>query len=146
MVPSCCLITQSRLTLCNPRDDSPPGFLSMGFPGILEQVAVPSFRGSSRPRDGTCVSCIGRQIQATRKVQDVQLTPDLGLLADPWRPQDARSFREEEQAPEDPRRRSLPSGRTQHGLLLAHWTTAQATRCHGEGKGWEWSRGRVPLC
>ena len=52
----------------------------MGFPGILEQVAVPSFRGSSRPRDGTCVSCIGRQIQATRKVQDVQLTPDLGLL------------------------------------------------------------------
>ena len=42
--------------------------------------------------------------QATRKVQNVQLTPDLELLADLWRPQDARSFREEEQAPEDPQR------------------------------------------
>ena len=85
--------------------------------------------------------------RATREVQDVQLTPDLELLADPWRPQDARSFREAEQAPEDPRRRSLPTGGSQHGLLLlAHWTTAQAVRCHGEGKGWAWSGRRGPLC
>ena len=29
---------------------------------ILEWVSMPSSRGSSRPRDQTCVSCIGRQI------------------------------------------------------------------------------------
>ena len=29
---------------------------------ILEWVAISFSRGSSQPRDGTCVSCIGRQI------------------------------------------------------------------------------------
>ena len=29
---------------------------------MLERVAILSSRGSSRPRDGTCVSCIGREI------------------------------------------------------------------------------------
>ena len=32
--------------------------------GILEQVAMPSSRGTSRPRDRTHVSCTGRQITA----------------------------------------------------------------------------------
>ena len=39
--------------------------LSMGFSSPLEWVAVPSSRGSSQSRDGTCVSytsCIGRQV------------------------------------------------------------------------------------
>ena len=39
---------------------------------ILEWVAMPSSRGSSRPRDGTHVSCIGRQfftVWATREAQ-----------------------------------------------------------------------------
>ena len=39
--------------------------LSMGFPRILEWVAISSSRGSSWPRDQThvsCVSCIGRWI------------------------------------------------------------------------------------
>ena len=29
---------------------------------ILEWFAIASSRGSSRPRDGTCVSCIGRRV------------------------------------------------------------------------------------
>ena len=46
-------------TLCDPMDCSPPGFSVHGIlqARILEWVAVPSFRGSSRPRDQTHVSC-----------------------------------------------------------------------------------------
>ena len=45
-------------------DCSPPG---SSVHGILqartrEWVAVPSSRGSSRPRDGTCIFCVGRRI------------------------------------------------------------------------------------
>ena len=55
---------QLHLTLCNSKDCSPPG---SSVPGIFQVrilvwVAVPSSRGSSWPRDGTCVygvSCIG---------------------------------------------------------------------------------------
>ena len=66
--PICvCVCPQSYLTLCDPMDCSPPG---SSVPGIsraraLKWVAISSSRGSSRPRDQTClsfVSCIGRQI------------------------------------------------------------------------------------
>ena len=48
---------QSCLTLCNTMDCSPPGSSVHGIlqAGILEQVAIPFSRGSSRPRDGTCL-------------------------------------------------------------------------------------------
>ena len=54
------LLLQS-VWLCDPTDYSPQdssvrGILQAGI--ILEWVAMPSFRGSSRPRDGTQVSCI----------------------------------------------------------------------------------------
>ena len=57
----------SCLTLCNPLDYSLPGFSVHGIlqARILEWVAMPSSRGSSRPRDQihvSCVSCIGRWI------------------------------------------------------------------------------------
>ena len=47
-------------TLCNPTDHSPPGSSVHGIlqTRILEWVAMPSCRGSSRPRDRTCVSCL----------------------------------------------------------------------------------------
>ena len=58
----CCavLLAQSCLTLCNPVDCSLPG---ASVPGILqgrilEWVAVSFSRGSSWPRDWTCISCI----------------------------------------------------------------------------------------
>ena len=59
-----CLVTQSCLTLCHTRDCSPPSSSVHGViqARILEHVAISSSRGSSWPRDQTCVSCIGRQI------------------------------------------------------------------------------------
>ena len=52
------------LTLCDPMDcslsRSPIHWVLQGR--ILERHAVSSSRGSSQPRDGSCVSCIGRQI------------------------------------------------------------------------------------
>ena len=47
-----------------PMDCSPPDFSVHGISqaGILEWVAISSSRGSSRPRDWTGVSCIGRWI------------------------------------------------------------------------------------
>ena len=60
-------VSQSCLTLYNPIDCSPPGSSVHGIfqARILQWVAIFSSRGSSRPRDQTCVSCvscIGRQI------------------------------------------------------------------------------------
>ena len=50
---------QSCLTLCGPRDRSPPGSSVHGIlqARILEWVAMPPSRRSSQPRDLTCVSC-----------------------------------------------------------------------------------------
>ena len=51
---------QSCLTLCHPVDCSPPGSSVHGILQaiILECIAVPFSRGSSRPRDQTQVPCI----------------------------------------------------------------------------------------
>ena len=59
-----CLIPKSFLTLCDPRDCSPPGSsVHRIFQArILEWVAISFSRGSSWSWDGTQVSCIGRQI------------------------------------------------------------------------------------
>ena len=58
---------QPCLSLCNPKDCSPPGSSVHGIlqAKILEWVAIPSSRGSSWPRDRThfsYISCTGRQI------------------------------------------------------------------------------------
>ena len=60
-------VDQSCPTLCNPMDYSLPGFFVHEIlqARILECVAIPFSRGSSRPRDQTCISyvfCIGRQV------------------------------------------------------------------------------------
>ena len=67
-----CLVTQSCLTLCDPKDCSPLGFSVHGIiqARILERVAMPSSRGSSQPRDQTQVSHIAGRfftIWATRE-------------------------------------------------------------------------------
>ena len=53
---------QSCPTLCNPMDYSPPGSSShrISQERLLEWVAISFSRGSSRSRDQTCISCIGR--------------------------------------------------------------------------------------
>ena len=61
----CC--APAHLTLCDPMDCSLPGSPVHWIlqEGILEWVAMPSSRASSRPRDWTCVSyvsCIGRWV------------------------------------------------------------------------------------
>jgi len=50
---------QLCLTLCDLMDVSPPSFSVYGIlqARILEWVAMPASRGSSWPRDRTCVSC-----------------------------------------------------------------------------------------
>ena len=54
----CVLVTQSRLTLCNPMDYSLPGFsVHRNLQATtLERIAIPFSRRSSQPRDGTQVS------------------------------------------------------------------------------------------
>ena len=51
-------LLQSCPTICNPMDCSPPGSSVHGIlqARILKWVAMPSSRGSSQPRDRTCVS------------------------------------------------------------------------------------------
>ena len=63
----CAKSLQSCLTLCDRMDCSPPGssVLVILQTKILEWIAMPSSRGSSQPRDQSCisyVSCIGRQV------------------------------------------------------------------------------------
>ena len=55
-----CLVTQSCLTLCNPMDCRSPDSSVHGISEarILAWVAISFSRGSSRPRDQNCVSCI----------------------------------------------------------------------------------------
>ena len=66
------LVTQLCPTLCDPMDYSPPGSSAHGIIQARIWVAIPSFRGSSWPRDRTRLSCIvGRffTIWATREAQ-----------------------------------------------------------------------------
>ena len=59
--PFCvCVIAQSCLILCDPRDYSPSGSSAHGIlqARILEWVTIPFSRGSSQPKDQTQVSRI----------------------------------------------------------------------------------------
>ena len=59
---ACCLCAQWCLTLCNPRQIPVLGII---LARILEWIAISFSRGSSWPRDWTCISygfCIGRRI------------------------------------------------------------------------------------
>ena len=61
------ICAQSCLTLCNPMDYSPAGSSVHGIPQarILEWVSTSYAKGSSKPKDRTCVSyvsCTDRQV------------------------------------------------------------------------------------
>ena len=67
LVPVLAKLLQMGRILCDPMDCSPPGSFVLGIfqARILEWVATPASRGSSRPRDRTCISyvcCIGTQV------------------------------------------------------------------------------------
>ena len=55
-----CVCTQSCPTLCHPMVCSPPdsSVHEIFQARILEWVAIPYSRGSSPPRDQTCISCV----------------------------------------------------------------------------------------
>ena len=70
-----CLVAQSCLSLCDPMDCSPPGSSVHGILQArrLEQVAMPSSRGFSQPRDQTQVSRVSGgffSMWATREAQE----------------------------------------------------------------------------
>ena len=76
---------QLCLTLCDPMDYSPPGSSvhRILLARILGWVAMPSFRGSSRPRDRTHVSyvyCIGRGFFTTSTIWEAHYIPINVLL------------------------------------------------------------------
>ena len=59
-----CSFAQLCLTLCDPLDCSLPGSSVHGSfqARILEWIAISSSKGSSQPKDRTCISCLVRQI------------------------------------------------------------------------------------
>ena len=59
-----CSVVQSCPTLCDFMDCSPPGssIYWIFWARILEWIALSFSRGSSQPKDRTCISCIGRWI------------------------------------------------------------------------------------
>ena len=59
-----CVCVCAQLTVGYSMDCSPPGFAVHGIlqVRILEWVVISYSRGSSRPRDWTHISCIGRQV------------------------------------------------------------------------------------
>ena len=56
--PVRCVCAQSCLTLCDPKDSSPPGspVLVISQARILEWVAISISRGYARPREGSHIS------------------------------------------------------------------------------------------
>ena len=69
----CVLVAQTCPTLCDPTDCNPPGASVYGIlqARILEWIAIPFSRGSSRPRDQTLICTVGRffTVWATSSVQ-----------------------------------------------------------------------------
>ena len=68
---------QSRPTLCNPMDCSPPG---SSVHGILEWVAMPTFKGSSWPRDWTASPALQVDFLSTEPPQ----LQSMGLQSQTW--------------------------------------------------------------
>ena len=62
-----CSVIQSSLILCKPMNCSPAGSSGHAILQaiILEWVAISLFRGSSQPRDQTCISCLAGRFFTT---------------------------------------------------------------------------------
>ena len=84
-----CLFTQLCLTLCDPMDHSPQGSSVHGIlqARTLEQVAMPSSRGSSQPRDRTQVSHLAGRFFTTWATREAHLmfTAALFTIAKMWK-------------------------------------------------------------
>ena len=72
---------QSCLTPCDPMNHSSPGSPVHGIlrTRTLEWVAILSSRGSSQPRDQTCISCISRSVLYHGATGEAPVTTSLTL-------------------------------------------------------------------
>ena len=79
----CCLLTHSCIWLCSPVHCSPPGSSVHGIfqARIVEWVAISFSRGSSQPRDWTCISYTGRQILYRWATGETSLPMDTKTIA-----------------------------------------------------------------
>ena len=70
----CCSVAKSLPTLCDPMDYSPPSSSSHGIlqARILDCIVISFSRGSSWPRDRTCVSCIFPTLNLYNSINAVQ--------------------------------------------------------------------------
>ena len=89
------------LTLCDPMDHSLPGSSVHGIlqARILDWVAISFSRGSSWPRDRTCISCIGRLILYSQATQEAPVIPTWVLFVDVWKSLISSSFFLEQPSP-----------------------------------------------
>ena len=76
------LVTQLCPTLCDPMDCSLTGSSAQGIlqARILEWVAIPSSRGSSRPKDRTQVSHIAGHFLLSELQGSPQISTDISFL------------------------------------------------------------------
>ena len=86
----CAQSLQSCPTLCNPLDCNPANSSVHEIlqARILEWVAIPFCRGSSQPRDQTCISCIAFTSWAIREAVSptCSLLSRVASLGEWWRP------------------------------------------------------------
>ena len=80
-----CLVTKLCLTLCDSMDCNTSGFSvhRISQTRLLEWVDISSSRGSSQPRNQTCISCIGKQILyhwATRELLTIIFKTSLTVI------------------------------------------------------------------
>ena len=86
---ACELSLQLCLILCDPVDGSLPGSCVHGIlkARILEWIAMPCSRASSRPRDGACVSCVsctGRFFTTSTTWKGSRAKPKVRLGSHGW--------------------------------------------------------------
>ena len=81
-----CMCSLSCLTLYDSMDCSPPGSSVYGIfqAGILEWIAIPFSRGSSRPRDRIPVSCIAGKFLIIWAIREATLPRRLQLWPIFW--------------------------------------------------------------
>ena len=83
---TCALSFQSCPTLCDPVDCSLPGSSVYGilWARKLEWIAMPSSRGSSRPRDQTHVSCTAGRFLTTEPPGKPRIHATIGKIHSQW--------------------------------------------------------------
>ena len=86
----CCLVAKLYPTLLWP--SIPPGFSVHGIlqTSILQWVAISFSRGSSQPRDQTCISCIGKRILYHWAMGEAQYLESYNVI--PWFPPSIYTF------------------------------------------------------